>query len=258
MIRTIHPRRRAPGPGIGLLALGLCGWLSVFAQPGGPTQPGFDAALLQLFGEHKAFSAQGELRVLDSQQKEKVVLPMEFAMREGKFRTEVDLTRMRGSQANPEQMAVLKQMGMDRIVSITRTDTGSLHLIFPSARAAVRLEMSPEDRAAVEKPPALERKSLGEETVDGHRCHKEQVTLTAANGRKMEVTVWTAADLKGFPVQIQTSEKGDTVTFRYRNVKFTAPSADLFEAPSGYTAYTNMEAFTMGMMQKLMQEARKP
>jgi hypothetical protein len=214
---------KAAAFGIGILGLGLAGWWSAFAQPGGPPRTGFDAALLQLFGEHKAFSAQGELRVLDSQQKEKVVLPMEFAMREGKFRTEVDLTRMRGTQANPDQMAMLKQMGMDRIVSITRTDTGALHLLFPSARAAVRLEMPPEDRAAVEKPPAIERKSLGEETVEGHRCVKEQVTLTAANGRKMEVTVWTATDLKGFPIQVQTTEKGDTVTFRYRNVKFTAP-----------------------------------
>ncbi len=257
MTRTERPRVRVLAFGFWVLGL-WCGSLVLLqAQVGGPPRAGFDTALLQLFGAHKAFSAQGELRVLDAQQQEKVVLPMEFGMRDGKFRTVVDLTRMRGSQANPEQMAMLKQMGMERIVSITRPDTGSLHLVFPSVRATVKLEMPPEDRAALEKPATLERKKVGEETLDGHRCQKEQVTLTTPQGRKIEVTVWTASDLNGFPLQIQTTEKGDTVTFRYRNVKFTAPGQELFEPPTGYTAYSSMEAFTAGMMQRLMQESTR-
>lgn len=216
---------------------------------------GFDAALMQLFGDHKNFVADVELRVTDGQKSDKVVLPMRFAARDGQFRTEVDLTQMRGSQAQPDQMTMVKQMGMDRIVSITRTDAGLMHLVFPSARATVRLEMSAEDRKALSQPPKLERTPLGEEAIEGRPCQKEQVTITLANGRKTDVTVWSARDLKGFPVQIQTTERGDTVTFRYRNVRFTDPGADLFQPPNGYTTYPSMEAFTAGLMQKMMKEA---
>lgn len=225
------------------------------AQVPAASSASFDAALMRLFEAHKTFTAEAELRVTDSRNQEKVVLPVQFAAREGRFRTEVDLSRMKGSQARPDQVATIQQMGMDRIVSITRADTGVMHVLFPSARAAVNLTMSQEERSALQQPADLERKVLGEETVDGHPCRKESVTLTSVKGRKTEVTVWFASDLKHFPIQIQTTENGDTVTFRYRNVQFREPDASLFEPPADYTAYSSMEAFTAGLMQKLMKQA---
>ncbi|MCS7090497.1 MAG: hypothetical protein RMN51_12780 [Verrucomicrobiota bacterium] len=247
---------------LGILLLGgiWCGvaWPEQLAAQGpNPPGAGFDAALMQLFGQHKNFVAEAELRVVDGQQTDKVILPMRFAARAGRFRTEVDLTQMRGAQAQREQMEMVKQMGMDQIVNITHPDAGTMHLVFPSARATVRLEMPADDRKALAQPPKLERSFLGEETVDGHPCRKEQVAVTLANGRRAEVTVWSATDLQGFPLQIQTSDKGDTVTFRYRKVRFAEPGADLFEPPRDYTIYTNMESFTAALMQKLMKEAVK-
>jgi hypothetical protein len=242
-----------------LLSLGaLVGWLlagSVPAQVPAGTGASFDAALMRLFDAHKSFTAEAELRVMDAQKQDKVLLPMQFAARDGRFRTEVDLSRMKGSQARPEQMDMVKQMGMDRIISITRPDTGKMHMVFPSARAAVNLALPAEERDAMQKLPQLERKVLGEEKVDNHPCRKEQVTLTTPGGRKTEVTVWLATDLKDFPIQIQTTEGGDTVIVRYRNVQFREPAAELFEPPADYTAYASMEAFSAGLMQKLMKEA---
>ncbi|MGA4645272.1 LolA family protein [Limisphaera sp. 4302-co] len=239
----------------GLACAALPGLGIAHAQVPAASSTSFDAALMRLFDAHKTFTAEAELRVTDSRNQDKVVLPMQFAAREGRFRTEVDLSRMKGSQARPDQMATVKRMGMDRIVSITRTDTGAMHVLFPSARAAVNLAMSAEDRAALNQPPAIERKVLGQETVDGHPCRKETVTLTTSGGKKTEVTVWFATDLKEFPLQIQTTETGDTVTFRYRNVRFQEPDARLFEPPADYTAYSSMEAFTADLMRKLMKEA---
>jgi hypothetical protein len=110
----------------------------------------------------------------------------------------------------------------------------------------------------MEKEPKLEKTLLGKETLDGHPCEKSKVIMTDANGKRSEALVWAATDLKDFPIQIQTTEKGETVILRYAKIQTTKPDAKLFEVPAGYTTYDSMQAFGMGVMQKMMGGAGKP
>ena len=229
-----------------------------FAQMGGPPATGFNAALTKLFGNTTAFSAQCNVRVLDSSQKEKMSMPMEFALLDGKVRAEIDMTQLKGQGVTPEQAAQIKQMGMERVISIIRPDTKTLNLIYPAMRSCVTMPLPKEDADAIEKDPKIEKSVLGKETLDGHPCEKSKVILTDANGKKSEAIVWAAADLKDFPVQIQTTEKGDTVIMRYSKIQTAKPDAKLFDPPSGYVTYDSMQAFTMGLMQKMMGGAGKP
>lgn len=241
-----------------MIAALAVGGLTGFAQMSGPPNTGFNAALTKLFGPVTAFSARCEVRVLDEKGGEKMVLPMEFALLDGKFRAEVDMAGGRGRELSAEQIAAMKQTGMDKVVSIARPDKKSLYLLLPTAQAAVTLPMSDEEVAALKQEPKLSQTVLGRETLDGHPCEKRRITLTDAAGKSSEALVWAATDLKDFPLQIQTTERGDTYVFRYSNLRLTAPAAAMFDVPAGYTTYAGMQEFTVAMMKKMLEGGAKP
>lgn len=226
--------------------------VTVLAQMGGAPNTGFNAALTKLFGNTTAFSARCDVRMLDANQKDKMVMPMEFALLDGKVRAEIDMTKIKGQGMTAEQAGELKKMGMERIISVMRPDKKTLSLIYPAMQACVTMPLPQEDAAVIEKQPQMEKTVLGKETLDGHACEKSKVVLTDANGKKSDVLIWTAADLKDFPLQIQTTEKGETAVLRYSNIQFTKPDAKLFELPAGYKTYDSMQAFGMAMMQQMM------
>jgi hypothetical protein len=240
-----------------LAALSVCTFTS-FAQMGGPPNTGFNAALTKLFGTTTAFSARCDVRVLDKSQKEKMSMPMEFALLDGMVRAEIDMTKIKGQGMNAEQAEQIKQMGMERVISIIRPDKKTLNLLYPAMKSCVAMPLPKEDADAIEKETKLEKTVLGKETLDGHPCEKSKVVLTDINGKKSEALVWTATDLKDFPIQIQTTEKAETVILRYSNIQTAKPDAKQFDVPAGYTSYDSMQAFMMGVMQKMMGEAGKP
>jgi len=223
----------------------------------GPTA-GLNAALVKLFGTTTAFSAKCDVRVLDASRKEKMALPLDFALLDGKLRADVDMTQIKGQGMSEETAAAMKQMNLERVSSIFRPDKKALWIVYPGMQCYVNMPLPKEEVDALENPPKIEKTALGKETLDGHACQKHKLVLTGANGKTSEVLVWNATDLKDFPVQIQTTEKNDTVILRYRNVQFTKPDASQFEAPAGYTAYNSMQEFTAGLMQKMMGGAGKP
>ena len=81
---------------------------------------------------------------------------------------------------------------------------------------------------------------------------QKQDVVTDKDGNKHESTVWNETDLKNFPVKIQTVENGDEVTMLFKNVSLAKPAASVFEAPSGYTKYDNMQLLMQQQMMKAM------
>ena len=61
--------------------------------------------------------------------------------------------------------------------------------------------------------------------------------MTDEQGQKLEFIVWSAADLKNFPLQAQMNDAGAIVMIRYRNVQFATPDTKQFDAPRGYTRH---------------------
>jgi hypothetical protein len=228
-----------------------------FAQMGGPPKSGVNAALTKLFGSTTAFTAQCDVRLLDQNQKEKMSMPMEFSLLDSKVRAEIDMTQIKGQGMTPELAAQLKQMGMERVVSITRPDKKTRSIVYPAVQAIMSTPLDKEELDVIEKEPAMEKTVLAKETLDGHPCEKRKIVLTDASGRKSEAFIWSATDLKEFPVQIQMTEGADTVILRYTNIRLTKPEASLFDLPAGYTTYDSQPAFMMGVMQKMMGGAGK-
>lgn len=88
--------------------------------------------------------------------------------------------------------------------------------------------------ASASKPDVTLAKSpAGKETVDGHPCQIENITLSSprfANPLKMKF--WEAEDLQGFPIRIAISLPGghDSI-IRYKNVVLGPQDSTLFLHP---------------------------
>ncbi|MGH9481887.1 MAG: DUF4412 domain-containing protein [Terriglobales bacterium] len=80
----------------------------------------------------------------------------------------------------------------------------------------------------------VETKSLGNETVDGHACQVEQITVTPAGGGPAQVMkAWLAADLQNFPVRVEMQSARGPMQINYKDVSLAEPDATLFAEPSG-------------------------
>ncbi len=81
----------------------------------------------------------------------------------------------------------------------------------------------------------VERVSSGKETIDGHSCVIEDVSVTATGPRPrtLKLRFWEAEDLQGFPIKVQViSSFGHDKIIRYKDVSLALPDAALFKHPT--------------------------
>jgi hypothetical protein len=78
----------------------------------------------------------------------------------------------------------------------------------------------------------IERVPAGADTVDGHSCKVENLTVIPKNGTPVEMKIWEANDLKGFPVRVEMNTGKGPVTVEYQDVSFDPPQASLFSHPA--------------------------
>ena len=154
----------------------------------------------------------------------------------------------------------MKQMGMDRTVSIYRSDKKLMYLVYPGLKAYCEItpaEMQPPGKPEP-KEPTVESTVIGKDTVDGHPCVKNKVTITTDDGKQHEMIVWKASDLKDFPIQTEMQSGGATITTHLRDIKLSAPDASLFDPPSDFKAYSSMQEMMMANMQRMMPPSGMP
>lgn len=229
---------------------------AVYAQlPGTGGSGGMNAALLQLFSGIPAFTAKADVQVLDPSDKEIATMPMNFAYLDNKIRVEIDLAQAKSSSMPPGAAEQLKQLGMAQVVSIVRPDKKQIYVIYPDQKAVMTMPLAADDAGG--KEAKLARAEVAKETVDGHPCIKNKVTIDDGKGQKMEATTWDATDLKKFPIRIQTKEKENTSIVNFKNVQFAKPEAGKFDPPSGYTAYSSPQELMQGILAKAAQGAEK-
>lgn len=220
--------------------------------PGGGAPAGLSTAMIKLFGNITAFSARADVQVLDKDGKEITSAPMDFALLDEKVRVKIDLAQMKNKDMPEGAAATLKQMGMAQVISIIRPDQKLIYLIYPEQKCFTTMPMPKEEAEAAAKTPKIEKTAAGKETIDGHECLKNKGHVTDDKGQTLEFTTWEAKDLKGFPLQIKTTEKENTSIIRYKQVQFAKPDAAQFEAPTGYTKYNDMQELMQGMMKKML------
>ena len=216
------------------------------------------AAMSKLFGDVKAFSAKADVKVTDGSQKEVVSMPMDFSFLDGKMRVELDMTQMKNSTMPPGAADQLKTMGMARVVSIIRPDQKQVFIAYPDNKVVMKMPLPDDQADAAGKDAKLEKTELGKETIDGHACVKNKVSLPDGKGKNFEATTWNATDLKDFPIQIETKEKENTSTIHFAKVQLEKPDAKQFELPEGYTQYNSPQELMQGMMSKMAPKGDAP
>jgi hypothetical protein len=226
---------------------------TAFAQSGrgmgGPA--GMSASMAKFFGDNKSFTANVEASMENPSRPGTMTMEMKLAMLDGKTRQEMDMSTIKGGSMPPAQVAQMKQMGVDKTVSIVRPDKKMSYVVFPNLKSYALMEMTDKQVADAMDESKIEKTSLGKETLDGHACEKNKMIVTDDSGEKHEVLVWNATDLKGFPVQIQTDEQGKKMTMKFKDVKLEKPDAKLFEPPTEFTKYDSMQAMQMEMFKRM-------
>jgi hypothetical protein len=96
----------------------------------------------------------------------------------------------------------------------------------------------------------VERSSAGTETVDGHACKVENVTITPHSGPRAgqatTMKVWEAQDLHGFPVKMELQTPRGLITTQYKDVSLTEPDASLFVHPDNCRQMPNLPGMPGG------------
>jgi hypothetical protein len=233
-----------------IIGLGL---LPAFAQFGPRSGgPRFDGAMNKLFGANQAFSANVEFQISGGNGGDNITMPSKVNFDAGKTRFEMNMSEMKGSKMPANIMDHMKSMGMDTIISIARPDLKLTYVVYPGLNSYAEMAGQDPTAGASLDDFKVETTELGKETVEGHDCVKNKVTVTDKDGAKHESTVWNATDLKQFPIKIVTTDNGPASTILFKDVTFTKPAANLFEAPAGFTKYTDVQVMMQTEMAKKM------
>jgi hypothetical protein len=219
---------------------------TTFAQRGGAPQTGVNAAMLKMFGDVKAFSANATVRVMDQSEQEISTVPMVMSLRDGKLRAEMDITQAKGAGIPPEAGAMMKQAGLDKMVMLIQPDQKVSTMMFPTLQSYANSPVNESDLGTNEVKTTL----LGEEKIDGHPCKKVKLT-SVESGRTNEAIVWQATDLKNFPIQMQMGQPGQRALVKFQNPKLEAPEASLFQVPASFTKYDSFQALMQAAMMKM-------
>jgi len=225
-----------------------------------PGMSSMEAVMTKLFGENKSFTADAEISMSNTNtaNKQNMTMPVIMSQLDGKVRSDTDMEKIKGGMFPAEALQQMKAMGMTHTITIMRPDTKTMTMIYPGLTSYVQMPIPKEQADALNKDPKIEKTEVGKETVDGHACVKNKVTVTDDNGKKQDLFMWNATDMKNFPIKMQINNEQGNVIIAYKNVKFEKPDAKLFEPPADYTKCADQQELMQKAMAKMGAGGAKP
>jgi hypothetical protein len=205
-----------------------------------PSTADITAALTQMFGGQTGFTARAELTVVEENNKEGSI-PFSLAWSEGKVRLEVELSLLKSDRVPADILSGIKKAGLDKVTALVLPGTKLAYLIAPGIQTYAEQPLPTGDASAKESKIKVEKTETGKEVFDGHPCVKYKVVVTA-EGQTQELTLWSATDLKGFPVKIYAEAVGNKITLRTKEVKLAKPESKEFEVPASFTKVEGIPA----------------
>ena len=214
-----------------------------------------NASMSKWFGSNTNFISKVEARVLDKNQQEVTSMLMGFEMLGGRVRVDINMAQVKSREMSPDFAATMKQMGMDQMITVLLPDKKLILSIYPGLKSYAESAMPKEEVESAEKDYKVQKTRLGKETIDGHACDKNDVTLTDDKGAKQRAIVWNATDLKDFPVQMQLTEDDNTVIMKFKDIKLGSPDNSHFDAPAGMAKFDSVNALMSDAITKKMNAA---
>ena len=246
-----------------VLGIGLLPVHAQFSPPAAGSAA--DDVMTKVFGDKLNFSADLETQVKIMPKQDIITMSGKIYFSGGNSRSEMDMTSMKGSQMTPEVIEQMKSIGMDKMVSISRASEKMVYMVYPGLQAYAKMEL-PDAKKFATNDFKVETTKLGEETVDGHTCVKIQYTINnTGTGQRLIMTAWNATDLKNIPVKIEQSAwsstesyGGTSTTMHFLNINQSQPAASLFQPPSDYKKYDDIQTMMQTEMMKKMGGMGRP
>jgi hypothetical protein len=225
---------------------------------GGKGAPGLNSAMPKLFGSNTNFIAKVDARVYDKNHQETTSMPMGFEMLGDRIRVEINMTQVKSREMSPDFANQMKQMGMDQMTTILLPDKKVVLTIYPGLKSYAETPMDKDEVESSKKGLKVTKTHLGKETIDGHACEKEEVTLTDDKGTQQHATIWEAADMNKFPIQMQLTQDDASVVMKYKDVRLGRPADNHFQAPTGMAKFDNVNALMSDAITKRMNAGAAP
>ncbi len=132
------------------------------------------------------------------------------------------------------------RMEMGDSISISRMDKKVVWILMPVDKVYMEQPFDPKQAAPTSdtKGSEIERKLVGQDTIDGKKADKYQVTYKSPAGTVEKMFQWTVA---GIEVPVKMAAVDNSWTMEYKNINTGKQPDSLFEVPAGY------QKFGMGM-----------
>lgn len=152
-----------------------------------------------------------------------------------RFRSDMDMSSaIKSNEPNAVKMS--------RVTFIEHGPEMKAYIIYPEMKRYMEKDLVRPRGEDV----GIERRRLGEETVDGHRCVKYAVRITEKSGAVHNGTSWEAKDLGGFLIRYESEEQGMRFVMELKNVRLVSPPDALFRISDDYTRAENMMDIFVG------------
>jgi hypothetical protein len=234
---------------LAICLLGASGAHSL-AQLPEPGSVSLNAGFIKLFGELTTFTAQVDAQVLDRSGREAARVPVTVQALDQSVRMDIHLPSVKSRDLPAFAVEAFKQAGLETIISLVLPRQQASYIIYPGVKSYVSAPLASASPDQLRSGYKVEKTSLGRETVQDRACEKHRVKVTGPSG-VLEAITWNAADLKNFPIQIQTRDRDNTLVLRFSEIQFAKPLAARFEVPSAYTQYTNTQSLMFAIMKQI-------
>jgi len=165
---------------------------------------------------------------LDKSNQREITFEIPIAKAGDKFRMEIDYTTMSGAEGMPA--------GMSDVVMIHRSDEKRTYSLYTNKKKYIISEET--DDGYIDEPD-MEKKFIGNETIDGHPTEKYEVLVSYEGQESQTGTIWNATDLGGMTIRSEFDNPAVRVTSTLTQIVMGTPSADLFEIPMDYSETDN-------------------
>jgi hypothetical protein len=203
-----------------------------------------DTAVGRVLADLKYVGVVGEfeLAVTNGTKVEITLFPFVVHLLDGQVRTEMDISPASSLITATGPFSALRQFGVTRVVSLTYYNAHSQ--IFPEGKCYVSRELEPEEMLALIR---LDKRVVGQETLNGVACEKILLTMIYPSGEKREARLWAVG---GNPRQLQFDIGDSRLTIRVsdsqsaselRQEDILKQKAELFDMPKDYLKFNRLD-----------------
>lgn len=213
-----------------------------------------DTALAKLMKDAGDFFATGTMEFwsTNSGKMEVKRFPFSLSVLEGRIRTELDLRYIPEVFDKTATWSTMKQIGINRIVTVTLPRLSTVKVMFPTADSYVTKGLHPSD---VPSYMRVIKQLVGPEQLSEKTYNKYSGYLDYNTGDQIPVEIWQGQSTGALPEYLKINHKqGNAVTIHLDRVQKGKVPIKMFDTPENYSQYADMGVMLQTVSARFEQE----